>query len=157
MYPIWRFGSEAQKEKWLPALARAEKIGAFGLTEPDHGSNPAGMKTRARKDGDEYVLDGHKRWATNASEGDVAVVWAKTGADDQIGGFLVELDREGVETPRIEDKWSLRAAITSEITLDGVRIPAENRLPDANGLRGPLSCLTQARYGICWGVTGAAS
>lgn len=156
MYPIWRFGSEAQKEKWLPALAQAEKIGAFGLTEPDHGSNPAGMKTRARKDGDEYVLDGHKRWATNASEGDVAVIWAKTGADDQIGGFLVELDREGVETPRIEDKWSLRAAITSEITLDGVRIPAENRLPDANGLRGPLSCLTQARYGICWGVTGAA-
>ncbi|PSQ98653.1 MAG: acyl-CoA dehydrogenase [Bacteroidetes bacterium QS_9_68_14] len=159
MYPIWRFGTEAQKEAWLPALASAEKIGAFGLTEPDHGSNPAGMKTRARKDGDEYVLDGHKRWATNASAGDVAVVWAKVEDDDgndQIGGFLVELDRDGVATPRIEDKWSLRAAVTSEIVLDGVRVPAGNRLPGANGLRGPLSCLTQARYGICWGVTGAA-
>jgi glutaryl-CoA dehydrogenase len=161
MYPIWRYGSEAQKEQWLPALAKAEKIGAFGLTEPDHGSNPAGMETRARRtDGGDYVLDGRKRWATNASIGDVAVVWAKTerrsDGDDQIGGFLVELDREGVTAPRIEDKWSLRAAVTSEIVLDGVRLPEENRLPDAEGLGAPLSCLTQARYGICWGVVGAA-
>ena len=155
MYPIWRYGSEEQKQEWLPAMAKAEKIGAFGLTEPDHGSNPAGMETRARREGDAYVLDGHKRWATNASAGDVAVVWAKDD-DDQIGGFLVELDRDGVQTPRIEGKWSLRAAITSEIVLDGVRIPASNRLPEANGLRAPLSCLTQARYGIAWGVVGAA-
>jgi glutaryl-CoA dehydrogenase len=155
MYPIWRYGSEAQKQKWLPRLAKAEAIGCFGLTEPDHGSNPGGMETRARREGDEYVLDGHKRWATNASIGDVAVVWAKDD-DDTIGGFLVELDRDGVTTPPIDDTMSLRAAVTSEIKLDGVRIPASNRLPEAEGLGGPLSCLTQARYGICWGVVGAA-
>ena len=155
MYPIYRFGSEAQKKKWLPALAKAEKIGCFGLTEPAHGSDPGSMETRARREGNEYILTGHKRWATNASAGDVAVVWAK---DDEgtIGGFLVELDRKGVSTPRISGKWSLRAAITSEILLDEVRIPAENRLPEAKGLKAPLSCLTQARYGIAWGVTGAA-
>ena len=155
MYPIYRYGSEAQKRKWLPALAKAEKIGCFGLTEPNHGSDPSSMETRARRDGAEYVLSGHKRWATNASAGDGAVVWAK---DDEgaISGFLVELDREGVSAPRIMDKWSLRAAITSEILLDEVRIPADNRLPEAKGLKAPLSCLTQARYGIAWGVTGAA-
>lgn len=155
MYPIWRYGSEEQKEKWLPAMAKAEKIGAFGLTEPNHGSNPSGMETRARRDGDEYVIDGHKRWATNAGVGDVAVVWAKDESGT-IGGFLVELDREGVRTPAIRDKWSLRAAVTSEIVLDEVRIPTSNRLPEAQGLGAPLRCLTQARYGIAWGVTGAA-
>lgn len=155
MYPIWRYGSEAQKQRWLPALAQAEAIGCFALTEPDHGSDPGGMETRATRDGDEYVITGHKRWSTNASEGDVAVVWAKDD-DGEIGGFLVELDRPGVSTPRIMDKWSLRAAITSEIVLDDVRIPASNRLPEAQGLKGPLSCLTQARYGIAWGVVGAA-
>ncbi len=155
MYPIYRYGSEEQKKKWLPALGKGEKIGCFGLTEPHHGSNPGGMETRARRDDGEYVISGHKRWATNASEGDLGVIWAKDD-DGTIGGFLVELDREGVSTPRIMDKWSLRAAITSEVILDDVRIPAENRLPDAKGLGGPLSCLTQARYGIAWGVTGAA-
>jgi glutaryl-CoA dehydrogenase len=159
MYPIWRYGSDAQKERWLPAMHRGEAIGAFGLTEPDHGSNPAGMETRARREGSDYVLSGHKRWATNASEGDVAVVWAKdddSSKDSEIGGFLVELDRAGVSAPRIQNKWSLRTAITSEIILDDVRIPAENRLPEASGLGAPLSCLTQARYGIAWGVVGAA-
>ncbi len=155
MWPIWRYGSEAQKQKWLPAMARGEQIGCFGLTEPRHGSNPAGMETRATRDGDEYVLQGHKRWATNASEGDVALVWARDD-EGEIGGFLVELDREGVRAPRIVDKWSLRAAITSEIVLDAVRIPAANRLPEATGLKAPLSCLTQARYGIAWGTVGAA-
>ena len=155
MYPIWRYGSEAQKQTWLPALAQAEKIGCFGLTEPNHGSNPGGMETRAVKEGDEYVLTGHKRWSTNASIGDVAVIWAKD-EDDVVRGFLVELDREGVRTPPIDDTWSLRAAVTSEVILDGVRIPATNRLPDAKGLGAPLSCLTQARFGIAWGVVGAA-
>ena len=155
MYPVFRFGSEAQKRHWLPRLARAEAVGCFALTEPDHGSNPAGMETRAVRDGDHYVLTGHKRWSTNASEADVAVVWAKDDAGE-IGGFLVELDRPGVETPRITDKWSLRAAITSEVILNEVRIPAANRLPEARGLKAPLSCLTQARYGIAWGVVGAA-
>ncbi|NBC16338.1 MAG: acyl-CoA dehydrogenase [Bacteroidetes bacterium] len=156
MYPIWRYGSEAQKRRWLPALAQADAIGCFALTEPDHGSDPGGMETRATRDGGEYVLTGHKRWSTNASEGDVAVVWAKDD-EGEIGGFLVELDRPGVSTPRIMDKWSLRAAITSEVILDEVRIPASNRLPEAQGLKGPLSCLTQARYGIAWGVIGAAT
>ena len=155
MYPVFRFGSEAQKRHWLPRLARAEAVGCFALTEPDHGSNPAGMETRAVRDGDHYVLTGHKRWSTNASEADVAVVWAKDDAGE-IGGFLVELGRPGVETPRITDKWSLRAAITSEVILNEVRIPASNRLPEAKGLKAPLSCLTQARYGIAWGVVGAA-
>ncbi len=155
MWPIWRYGTEAQKQQWLPALAQGEKIGCFGLTEPNHGSNPSGMETRARREGDAYVINGHKRWATNASEGDVAVVWARDD-DGEIGGFLVELDRSGVSAPRIMDKWSLRAAITSEIILDEVRIPAENRLPEARGLKAPLSCLTQARYGIAWGTVGAA-
>ena len=155
MYPIFRYGSEAQKRRWLPRLARGEAVGCFALTEPDHGSNPAGMEARAVRDGDAYVLTGHKRWSTNASEADVAVVWARDD-EGEIGGFLVELDRPGVETPRIMDKWSLRAAITSEVILNDVRIPAANRLPEAKGLKGPLSCLTQARYGIAWGVVGAA-
>ncbi len=155
MWPIFAYGSEAQKERWLPAMARGEQIGCFGLTEPNHGSDPAGMETRARREGDEYVIKGHKRWATNPSEGDVALVWAKDD-DGHVGGFLVELEREGARAPRIMDKWSLRAAVTSEIILDEVRIPAANRLPEACGLKAPLSCLTQARYGIAWGAVGAA-
>jgi Acyl-CoA dehydrogenases len=155
MYPIWQYGSDAQKERWLPALANGEAIGCFGLTEPDVGSNPAEMKTRARRDGDGWVLDGHKRWSTNATMADVAVIWAKD-EDDTVRGFLVETDRDGVETPPIDDSWSLRAAVTSEVVLDGVRLPDTARLPEVSGLKGPLSCLTQARYGICWGTIGAA-
>ena len=155
MYPIYAYGSEEQKRAWLRALAAGEKVGAFALTEPETGSNPAALATRARREGDEYVIDGHKRWSTNASIGDVAVIWAKDD-DDEIGGFLVELDREGVSTPSISNKWSLRAAVTSEIILEEVRVPSSSRLPEARGLKAPLSCLTQARYGISWGVIGAA-
>lgn len=155
MYPILRYGSEAQKERWLPPLAQGEAIGCFGLTEPEVGSNPAEMQTRARRDGDGWVLDGHKRWSTNASIADVAVIWAKD-EDDVVRGFLVETDRDGVSTPTIDDTWSLRAAVTSEVVLDSVRVPDAAVLPHVDGLKGPLSCLTQARYGICWGVVGAA-
>lgn len=155
MYPIGRYGSEAQKERWLPKMARGEAIGCFGLTEPEHGSNPAGLETRAVREGDHYVLTGHKRWSTNASIADVAVIWAKD-EEGVIRGFLVECDREGVSTPTIDDTWSLRAAVTSEVILDGVRVPASSQLPAAEGLKAPLSCLTQARYGICWGAIGAA-
>lgn len=155
MYPIHAYGSEEQKRRWLPALAKAEALGCFALTEPNVGSDPGSMTTRAVRDGDEYVLTGHKRWSTNASEADVAVVWARD-ENDVVRGFLVETDRQGFSAPRIMDKWSLRAAITSEIILDEVRVPAANVLPGVQGLRGPLSCLTQARYGIAWGVLGAA-
>ena len=155
MYPIWQYGTEAQKERWLPALAAGDAIGCFGLTEPEVGSNPAEMQTRARRDGEGWVLDGHKRWSTNASIADVAVIWAKD-EEDAVRGFLVETDREGVSTPPIDNTWSLRAAVTSEVVLDGVRIPESARLPQVEGLKGPLSCLTQARYGICWGTIGAA-
>lgn len=155
MYPIWRYGTEAQKERWLPALANGEAIGCFGLTEPNVGSNPAALETRARREGEAWVLDGHKRWATNATMADVAVVWAKD-EDDVIRGFLVETDRDGVSTPPIEDTWSLRTAVTSEVILDAVQVPEAHRLPEAQGLGAPLSCLTQARYGICWGTVGAA-
>lgn len=155
MYPIWRYGTEAQKERWLPALAAGDAIGCFGLTEPEVGSNPSALQTRARRDGDTWVLDGHKRWSTNATIADVAVIWAKD-ENDVIRGFLVETDRDGVSTPPIENSWSLRAAVTSEVLLDDVRVPDAHRLPDAEGLKAPLSCLNQARYGICWGTIGAA-
>ena len=158
MYPIHAFGSEQQKERWLPALGAGEKVGCFGLTEPEHGSNPSAMETRAEKDGDEYVLDGSKTWITNSPIADVAVVWAReTSAEDSpVRGFLVETDRDGVTTNEIKEKLSLRASITGEISLQNVRIPEENRLPGVSGMKGPLSCLTQARYGIAWGAVGAA-
>lgn len=155
MYPIWQYGTEAQKERWLPALANGNAIGCFGLTEPEVGSNPSALQTRARREGDDWILNGHKRWSTNATIADVAVVWAKD-EDDVIRGFLVETDREGVSTPPIDDAWSLRAAVTSEVVLDDVRVPEAHRLPAAEGLKAPLSCLSQARYGICWGAIGAA-
>ena len=155
MYPIWRYGTEAQKGRWLPALAAGDAIGCFGLTEPEIGSNPSALQTRARREGDTWTLDGHKRWSTNATIADVAVIWAKD-EDGVIRGFLVETDRNGVSTPPIDDTWSLRAAVTSEVVLDDVQVPEAHRLPAAEGLGAPLSCLNQARYGICWGTIGAA-
>jgi len=158
MYPIHAFGSEAQREEWLPALGKGEAVGSFALTEPDHGSNPAGMETAAERDADGFVLDGSKRWVTNGPIADVVVVWARlTSAEGSpVRGFLVETDRDGVEIDRIEDKLSMRASISGEMELDGVRIPEANILPDVEGMKGPLSCLTQARYGIAWGAVGAA-
>ncbi len=154
MYSIWRWGTEAQKQRWLPEMAAGRAIGCFGLTEPDHGSDPGGMETKARKDGNHYVLNGTKRWITNGSIADVATVWAKEG--DTIRGFLVERGTPGFSAPDIKGKFSLRASITSELILEDVRIPAENLLPEARGLGGPFSCLNQARYGIVWGAIGAA-
>lgn len=155
MYPIWRYGSEDQKSKWLPKLASGEAVGCFGLTEPGFGSNPGGMKTRAERTSHGWILNGSKMWITNGSIADVAVVWVKD-ADGAIRGFLVEKDRPGFTTPLMHGKLSLRASITSELILDNVEVPDENRLPNVKGLRGPLSCLTQARYSIAWGVIGAA-
>jgi len=158
MYPIHAFGSEEQKERWLPDLGMGEKVGCFGLTEPEHGSNPSAMETGAERVGDEYVLNGSKTWITNSPIADVAVVWAKDRSedDDPVRGFLVETDRDGVTTNKITEKLSLRASITGEISLQNVHVPAENRLPHVEGMKGPLSCLTQARYGIAWGAVGAA-
>ncbi|MFB6305022.1 MAG: acyl-CoA dehydrogenase family protein, partial [Haloferacaceae archaeon] len=158
MYPIHAYGSEAQKERYLPDLAAGDVVGCFGLTEPEHGSNPSGMETTAERDGDEYVLDGSKTWITNSPIADVALVWARdTSAEgDPVRGFLVETDRDGVTTNKIDEKLSMRASITGEIGLNGVRVPAESVLPGVEGMKGPLSCLTQARYGIAWGVVGAA-
>ncbi|MFB6242707.1 MAG: acyl-CoA dehydrogenase family protein, partial [Halobaculum sp.] len=158
MYPIHAFGSEAQKEAWLPKLGAGEAVGCFGLTEPEHGSNPAGMETTAERDADGFVLNGAKTWITNSPIADVAVVWARlTSADDSpVRGFLVETDRAGVTTNEIDDKLSMRASITGEIDLDDVRVPEENVLPGVEGMKGPLSCLTQARFGIAWGAVGAA-
>jgi glutaryl-CoA dehydrogenase len=158
MYPIHAYGSEAQKERWLPELGRGEKVGCFGLTEPEHGSNPSAMETAAEKDGDEYVLNGSKTWITNSPIADVAVVWARDTSDPDtpVRGFLVETDRDGVTTNKIDEKLSLRASITGEIGLQNVRVPEANVLPDAKGMKGPLSCLKQARYGIAWGAVGAA-
>ena len=163
MYPIHAFGSDAQKEEWLPKLGTGEAVGCFGLTEPEHGSNPSAMETRAEaaggRAGDGYVLNGSKTWITNSPIADVAVVWAKdrTEDGDPVRGFLVETDRDGVTTNEIDEKLSLRASITGEISLRDVRVPAENRLPGVEGMKGPLSCLTQARYGIAWGAVGAAA
>lgn len=154
MYPIHTFGSEEQKERWLPLLGAGKAVGCFGLTEPDHGSDPAGMKTKAVKDGNGYVLSGAKMWITNGSLADVAVVWAKL--DGVVRGFLVEKGTPGFTAPQIHSKLSLRASITSELIFDDVRVPAENILPGVQGLKGPLMCLTQARYGIAWGAVGAA-
>lgn len=154
MYAIHRFGSEEQKQHWLPRMAAGEVIGCFGLTEPDHGSDPAGMRTHARRDGGDWVLDGRKMWITNGSVAGVAVVWART--EDGIRGFLVPAGTPGFSAPEIRHKWSLRASVTSELVLDDVRLPAEAVLPEVTGLRGPLSCLSHARYGIVWGAMGAA-
>jgi len=155
MYSIWRWGSEEHKRRWLPEMAAGRAIGCFGLTEPDHGSDPGGMETRARRDGGHWVLSGTKRWITNGSISDVATVWAK---DDEgvIRGFLVERGTPGFSTHDIKGKFSLRASITSELVLEDVRIPASSQLPGAQGLAGPFACLNQARYGIVWGAIGSA-
>ncbi|WP_435155715.1 acyl-CoA dehydrogenase family protein [Haladaptatus sp. DFWS20] len=158
MYPIHAYGSEAQKDEWLPDLGEGEAVGCFGLTEPEHGSNPSGMETYAEKEGDEYILNGSKTWITNSPISDVAVVWARdhSAEDNPVRGFLVETERDGVTTNKIDEKLSLRASITGEIGLQNVTIPEENVLPGVEGMKGPLSCLTQARYGIAWGAIGAA-
>ncbi|HEY6351596.1 MAG TPA: acyl-CoA dehydrogenase family protein [Candidatus Angelobacter sp.] len=157
MYPIYTFGSDQHKEKWIPALAKGEKLGCFGLTEPDFGSNPSGMRTRAKKVGNEYVLNGEKMWITSGSIADVAVIWAKSEEhENRIRGFLVETTRPGFKAEDIHGKWSLRASVTSGLSLQDVRIPLENLLPGSDGLRSPLMCLNQARYGIGWGAIGAA-
>ena len=156
MYPILTFGSDEQKAFWLPKLATGERIGCFALTEPDFGSNPGGMRTRARKDGDSYLLNGEKMWITSGSIADVAIIWAKLDEHGDIRGFLVETDRPGFTTNEIHGKWSLRASVSSGIALEDVRIPAGNLLLKAAGLKSPLMCLSQARYGISWGAIGAA-
>ncbi|MEV6588665.1 acyl-CoA dehydrogenase family protein [Streptomyces acidicola] len=154
MYAIHRFGSEEQKQTWLPRMASGEAIGCFGLTEPDHGSDPASMRTYAKRDGGDWVLSGRKMWITNGSVASVAVVWAQT--EEGIRGFVVPTDRPGFAAPEIRHKWSLRASVTSELIMDDVRLPADAVLPGAVGLKGPLSCLSHARYGIVWGAMGAA-
>ncbi|MBB3045694.1 acyl-CoA dehydrogenase family protein [Nocardioides soli] len=154
MFAIHRWGSEEQKQEWLPRMAAGRALGCFGLTEPDAGSDPGSMRTRARRDGADWVLDGRKMWITNGSVADVAIVWART--DEGVRGFVVPTDTPGFSAPEIRHKQSLRASVTSELVLDGVRLPASARLPEAEGLRGPLSCLNEARYGIVWGAMGAA-
>jgi glutaryl-CoA dehydrogenase len=154
MFPIWKYGSEEQKEEWLPRMAAGDAIGCFGLTEPDYGSDPSSMRTHAVRDGSDWVLSGTKMWITNGSVADIAVVWAST--DDGIRGFLVPRGTRGFSARDIHKKMSLRASITSELVLDSVRLPSSAVLPEVTGLRGPLSCLTEARFGIVWGVTGAA-
>jgi glutaryl-CoA dehydrogenase len=160
MFAIHRWGTEDQKQTWLPRMAAGEAIGCFGLTEPDHGSDPASMRTRARRDGDDWVLDGSKMWITNGSIADVAVVWAQVdeagNGSSVIRGFVVPTDSPGFSAPEIKHKMSLRASVTSELVLDGVRLPAEAVFPGVTGLKGPLSCLSEARYGIVWGSLGAA-
>lgn len=154
MFPIWRWGSEEQKDRWLPPMHTGEVIGCFGLTEPDAGSDPGSMRTHARRDGPDWVLNGAKMWITNGSIADIAIVWARTD-EGAIRGFIVEQDFPGFSAPEIHKKLSLRASVTSELVLQDVRVPEENVLPDATTLRGPLSCLNEARFGIVWGAVGA--
>jgi glutaryl-CoA dehydrogenase len=154
MWPIAAYGSDEQRERWLPDLAAGRKIGCFGLTEPDHGSDPGAMKTTAVRDGDDWILRGNKLWITNADLADVAVVWARS--PEGIEGFLVERGMDGFATQPVHGKWSLRASDTGELILDGVRVPEAGRLPRGQGLKAPLSCLNEARYGIAWGAVGAA-
>ena len=154
MYPIYQYGSDEQKNYWLPKLAKGEAIGCFGLTESQGGSDPGNMKTHAKQDGNDWIINGSKMWITNGSLADLALIWAMT--EDGIKGFLIETDTEGFDIHEIENKFSLRASVTSELFFDNVKIPNENVLPNVTGLKGPLSCLTQARYGIAWGVIGAA-
>jgi glutaryl-CoA dehydrogenase len=154
MFPIWKYGSEEQKNEWLPRMAAGEAIGCFGLTEPDHGSDPSGMKTNATLNGDHWLLNGTKMWITNGSIADIAVVWARTS--EGIRGFLVPRGTRGFAARDIHKKMSLRASVTSELVFDDVRLPADAVLPGVTGLKGPLSCLSEARFGIVWGVTGAA-
>jgi glutaryl-CoA dehydrogenase len=157
MYPIYTFGSEEQKQRWLPALAQGEAFGCFGLTEPDSGSNPSSMRTRARRDGSDYILNGEKMWITSGSIADFAVIWAKVEDEgDQIRGFLVETDRPGFRAEDIHGKWSLRASVTCSLSLQDVRVPASNLMPGATGIKAALMCLNQARYSISWGAIGAA-
>ena len=157
MYPIYTFGSDEHKQKWLPSLQSGEKLGCFGLTEPDFGSNPGGMRTRAKKTADGYVLNGEKMWITSGTIADVALIWAKVEDEgDKVRGFLVETDRPGFKAEDIHGKWSLRASVTSGLSLQDVHVPASNLMPGSNGLKSPLMCLNQARYGIAWGAIGAA-
>ncbi len=156
MYAIYAYGSDGQKERWLPRMARGEAIGCFGLTEPDHGSDPGGMETRVREAGGDYLLSGVKRWITNGSIADVAVVWAKAPPAGDVRGFLVERGTPGFSARDIKGKFSLRASVTSELVLDDARVPRDALLPNVSGLRGPFGCLNQARYGIVWGAVGAA-
>jgi glutaryl-CoA dehydrogenase len=157
MYPISEFGSDAQKDKWLPAMRQGDKIGCFGLTEPQFGSNPGGMLTRAKKTADGYVLNGEKMWITSGSIADVAIIWAKVeDENNKIRGFIVETDRPGFKADDVHGKWSLRASVTSGLSLQDVKVPAENLLPKTGGLKSPLMCLNQARFGIAWGAIGAA-
>jgi glutaryl-CoA dehydrogenase len=154
MFAIWRWGSEEQKQRWLPAMHAGEVIGCFGLTEPDAGSDPGAMRTHARRDGSDWILNGAKMWITNGTVADIAVVWARTD-EDEIRGFVVEKGMPGFTAPEIHKKISLRASVTSELVLQDVRVPDENAFPDVRTLRGPLSCLNEARYGIVWGAVGA--
>lgn len=154
MFAIWKWGSEEQKQRWLPGMAKGDLIGCFGLTEPDSGSDPGSMRTTARRDGGDWILNGSKMWITSGSIADVAVVWART--DDGVQGFLVEKGMDGFTAPEMHHKLSLRASVTSELAFDDVRVPDSNRLPEVQSLKGPLSCLNEARYGIVWGVIGAA-
>ena len=157
MYPIHAFGSEGQKNKWLPELAAGRKLGCFGLTEPGFGSNPGGMTTRAVRDGDDYLISGEKMWITSGTIADVAIIWAKVADEnDKVRGFLVETDRKGFRADEVHGKWSLRASVTAGLSLQEVRVPAENLLPGTSGLKSALMCLNQARYGISWGAIGAA-
>jgi len=157
MYPIYAYGTEEQKEKYLPRLAKGELVGCFGLTEPNHGSDPSGMETRARKKGKSYILNGSKTWITNSPIADVMIVWARNAEENgKIRGFILERDMQGLSTPKLEGKFSLRASATGMVVMEDVVVPAENLLSNVAGLKGPFGCLNNARYGIAWGALGAA-